>query len=189
MPLYFDVRVSLVGIKPEIWRRFLLAETLTFADLHEAIQESFGWDDYHLSEFRDGRRVVARSDYDDDFSEGNVPTADKVTLASSFNKRGKKLRYVYDFGDNWEHDVEFIGSVESPEEFERRLLDGARACPPEDCGGIFGYEECVKISGVSEDDLEKLGDEAEGMLEHKEWLGDWDPESFDLDATKKDFDE
>lgn len=187
MPKYLEFEVSLIGIAPRIWRRFLLANNSTFADLHEAIQGSLGWESDHLYEFRDkkGRETIARADFegaDDD----DAPTVDEVALASFFKRTGTKCIYVYDFGDNWTHAVQLKGFMELADTFHRRLLDGARACPPEDCGGTYGYERCVEAAGVSEEEIEKSEDE--DLLDRKEWVGDWNPEEFDLAAVKKNFD-
>jgi hypothetical protein len=190
MAEYFDLEVSLEGIKPRIWRRFLLAGDATFGDLHEAIQDSFGWESDHLYEFRDkkGRQTIARADFEGAGDEGS-PTVDEVDLAFFFKKKGTKCQYVYDFGDNWQHAVELKGVVELPDTFGRRLLDGARACPPEDCGGIWGYEQCCEIAAMSDDDIKKVKGKAAELEERKEWLGDWHPEEFDLAEAKKEFDE
>jgi hypothetical protein len=190
MPRYFDLRVSIRDIEPTIWRRFLLAGDSMFEALHEAIQDSFGWDGGHLFEFRDlrGRDTLARADFDDPDADDAVPTVGELKLGSFFTKGGTKCLYIYDFGDNWEHVVEFNGMVELPESVRRRLLDGARACPPEDCGGIGGYENCVEVVSMSEKDIRK-SDDAEEMLDRKEWIGDWNPEAFDLRAAKDEFDE
>jgi hypothetical protein len=117
--------------------------------------------------------------------EEDTPTVDELNLAAFFTRAGVKCRYVYDFGDNWNHDVQLRKTVELPDKFKRRLLDGARACPPEDCGGVWGYEEFASIATMSEADVAKMGGEAE---ERKEWIGDWNPEQFDLAGTKKRFD-
>jgi hypothetical protein len=86
----------------------------------------------------------------------------------------KKTPYEYDFGDSWEHEVTLQGIVERPEKFGRMLLGGERAFPPEDCGGIAGYEECVG------------GKDPEGL---RKWMGGWKPEEFDLQSTARHFDQ
>jgi len=189
MPRYLEFRVSLNDIEPEIWRRFMLLENATFEHLHECIQDAFGWEECHLFEFRDkkGRNAIAHAEEDDTFLDEDVPAVDELTLASFFTKKGTKCQYVYDMGDSWEHAVEFLGAVELPDNFQRRLLDGARACPLEDSGGVWGYQNCVEVASMSEEDIKKSGD-AEEKLERKEWIGDWNPEAFDLKAAKKDFD-
>ena len=70
---------------------------------------------------------------------------------------------------------------------KRRLVNGARACPPEDCGGVWGYEMYVEIVGLSEEELEKRAQKDEDVLDRKEWIGDWSPEDFDLAAAQKNF--
>ena len=188
MPSYFEFRVFIQGIEPEVWRQFLLAQTASFEALHEAIQDSFGWDGEHLFEFRDkdGKQSIARADFDDPEADEEVPTVGKKKLSSFFTKHGQKCLYVYDFGDNWEHAVEFLGVTELPDKFNRRLLDGARACPMEDCGGVMGYDECVEVAGLSKEEDEENEDEE--LADRKEWMADWKPEAFDLPAVKKGFD-
>jgi hypothetical protein len=100
-------------------------------------------------------------------------------LATSRNT--DKCLYEYDFGDGWEHEVKLRKRLTLPESFKRRLLDGRRAFPPEDCGGVWGYQRCVKIlGGAAEADEE--------VEELKEWLCDWTAEAFDLQAVKRAFD-
>jgi len=186
MPKYLEFEVSLLGVKPKIWRRFLLKDTATFADLHRAIQDACGWEDYHLYEFREskGRNVIARVPYEDPLEEERAPDAGKVRLASHFTRKGAKCLYVYDFGDGWHHGVELKEVAEMPERFTRRLVDGARAFPPEDCGGVWGYARCLAALGLID-----AGDfDADDLEETREWLGDWDPEEFDLATVRKRFD-
>ena len=172
MPRYFDFKVSLLGIQPDIWRRFLLTATSTFMDLHWAIQDAFGWEESHLFEFREmkGKQAIAGPpDYEPEFlDEEEIPKATKVKLKPHFAKKGQKCLYVYDFGDDWQHVVELVEVLELPERFDRRLVGGARACPPEDCGGVWGYEECVLVANKPDEELENL--EAGDLLERREWL-------------------
>jgi hypothetical protein len=189
MPKYCDLEVSLLGIKPRIWRRFLIAEGASFMDLHEAIQRAFGWGDDHLFEFRElkGRRAIARGSHSDPFDDRGIPKADSLKVSPFLTRVEKKCCYVYDFGDNWEHIVEFHGMVELPEKFRRRLLDGARTCPLEDCGGVWGYYACCAAVGAI--DPKEIGIGKQDLADRKEWVGDeWHPDEFDLAATKKRFD-
>ena len=98
MPKYLDFKVSLLGIDPDIWRRFLLAESATFMDLHDAIQDAFGWEDYHLFEFREvkGPQAIAGPpDYEPEFvDEDEIPKATKVKLKAVFARKCKKCLYV-----------------------------------------------------------------------------------------------
>ncbi len=90
--------------------------------------------------------------------------------------------YEYDSGDSWIHDITLIETVELDEEFQRRLLDGARDFPKEDCGGVAGYERCMMVLQTGEDPWE------EDPKELLAWIGDWRPDSFDLERLKSRFD-
>lgn len=145
--------------------------------------EACGWWNYHLYAFRtwgrNGEEIAGVPD--DDWGEP-APDARKVKLAAFFEGSGAdKCRYEYDFGDDWQHEVKLRKRVSLPESFKRRLLDGRRAFPREDCGGIWGYERCVAVlrGNIAEDD----GD----AEELKVWMGNWTPEAFDLEATKREF--
>ena len=108
-----------------------------------------------------------------------LPLARTLSLASFFGKQGQSsCVYEYDFGDSWMHEVKLLQELESPEVFRRRLGSGERAFPPEDCGGVPGYERCVEFVKTGKDPW----DEPENL---KEWLGDWNPASFDLADVKK----
>lgn len=184
MPDYYEFEVTLRHVKPRIWRRFLIRKAATFHDLHTAIQDACGWWNSHLFAFRtwgrDGEEIagIPEADWDEP-----VPDARKVTLAAFFDESGAdRCLYEYDFGDGWEHEVKLRKPLALPESFKRRLLDGRRAFPPEDCGGVWGYERCVKLLGGGADEKD------EEVEELKEWLCDWTPEGFDLAATKRAFD-
>jgi hypothetical protein len=187
MPKYFEFEISFRGIEPKIWRRLLVHESLTFYEFHEAIQQACGWWNEHLFSFHAEPRTggegmgeeIAGIPPEGNFPRWGRPTPDarKIKLSSFFGiekDRHKLCKYLYDFGDSWEHDVELRGIVELPERFNVRLLDGARFFPTEDCGGVPGYYRCVEIFHG------RIKDE-----EFREWLGDWDPERFDLEEMKK----
>ena len=141
---YYEFEVSLLGAEPKVWRRFLLRADGTFQDLHAAIQRACGWENCHLFVFRDGNESLAG--IPDKESDKPDPDARKVRLSMFFAGPRKRCTYEYDFGDSWEHDVRLRGTTDLPETFERRVLGGARAFPPEDCGGIPGYEDCVRLA-------------------------------------------
>jgi len=194
MAKYLDLEVSLIGVEPRIWRRFLLARRATFLDLHHAIQDACGWEDYHLWEFQDerGQEKIAVCDHSE-YDDGRMtPLAGDVLLVAWFARKAERCVYVYDFGDYWEHLVELKGVVELPEKFVRRLTGGERAFPPEDCGSLPGYEACCEAFGISDEQLRKVKREDpawwEDLQNRKEWLGDWDPERLDLKALKAAFD-
>jgi len=186
MPRYFELDVALQEIQPRIWRRLLIRTTSTFAHLHNAIQQSFGWQDYHLWEFRlptFNGAPIAGVPQDEDFGRP-TPDARQVKLSSYFT--GKNVtewcEYLYDFGDDWCHDVKLVRVVSDKESFKQRLLAGERACPPEDCGGASGYERMVHFVQTGEDILE---DDPEGL---RTWLMGWQPDAFDLGVAEAKFD-
>lgn len=183
MPAYLDFEVSLREVQPKVWRRFLIQSTGTFMDLHEAIQDACGWFNYHLFAFRTKGRTIAGLPDEDGFSDPD-PDATRIKLSSFFGPgRSERCLYEYDFGDSWEHDVVLKGTTDLKERFERRLTDGGRAFPPEDCGGLTGYENCVRVAEGLEEEATLGEDRA-----LRKWLGDWTPEAFNLPAVKREFD-
>src|SRR5690554_4048471 len=186
MKKYYELDVSLARIEPRIWRRFLLRADLSFADLHRVIQEGFGWENKHLWEFLRlnvrGESVAGPSNKGGDGRPS--PDASKVTFESYFGGDAGKREcdYIYDFGDDWMHKITFVRSHASAEDFERQLLAGERAAPPEDCGGPPGYARMVQFAETGED---VYGEDPEEL---RDWLGEWRPEGFDLEKVKAGFD-
>ena len=181
----FQFRIDLWGIKPPIWRRIQVPESYTFWDLHVAIQDSMGWYDCHLHQFTivkpsTGEKYEIGIPEDDDFSmyEGELPGW-KQKIAKWFSMNNRKADYVYDFGDDWEHTI-LLEKILPTEENVRYpiCIKGKRACPPEDCGSIPGYEhlcELMKNTAVEE------------YKEMVEWLGgEYDPEHFDVEEISFD---
>jgi hypothetical protein len=152
----------------------LIAGDASFADLHDAIQDACGWERCHMWSFRQGRRNELAGDAED------APNPARVMLAEHVRRVGR-FEYEYDFGDGWRHEVVVKPSKEVVR--VRRLVDGARAFPPEDCGGLSGYERCVELL---ETGVDPWGEDPEDL---KEWLGDWKPDHFDLAKQRKRFDE
>jgi len=189
MPSYYEFEVSLKHIAPRIWRRFLLHESATFEDLHDAIQDSFGWERDHMWKFHTAgrdRQVLCVGpaeafDIDDDDALDDASLA----LAEVFftGKGGRrKCHYTYDFGDNWLHEVSWVRKVKRDDAFGRELLGGERAGPLEDWGGPWGYDQLLElISGDQDTDDPELA-------ERLEWLSGWDPERFDLQKERRSFD-
>jgi hypothetical protein len=199
MPTYLEIEVSLMHIKPRIWRRFLIDTNHTFEDLNNVIQFVGPWDHSHLWHFRHwGRRgeIFAELKYpgmeEDPFGWGDepVPNAADVLVASVLKNKGDRCLYLYDMGDNWEHEVKLRNLVQSDEKIVRRLLAGERNFPQEDCGGVHGYHMNLLALGKipwdgSEGDYKPS---KRDLQERREWIGNWDPEAFDLEAVKADFD-
>jgi len=174
----YQFKITLKGTKPPIWRRILVPETYTFWDLHVAIQDAMGWEDYHLHEFtllspKTGRKVKIGIPSDEDVDYGWEVLAEwNQKIAHYFSSENSKADYVYDFGDGWEHSIklEKILPRETGVAYPR-CIDGRGACPPEDCGGIGGYAEF----------LEAIGDPANELHEDMlDWVGgSFDPDDFD----------
>jgi hypothetical protein len=177
--LAMKFKITLNGTKPPIWRR-IVVEDCTLWQFHHYIQGAFGWENAHLYAFRIDGVSYSSSDpmddwFDDDFCDED---ASETRLSEVVASDAKKFSftYDYDFGDSWEHKIVFEGSV--PMEKDKRCpicLDGRRACPPEDIGGVWGYEEFLQIIADRNDERR------EEMLE---WHGcAFDPEAFDADAA------
>lgn len=186
--IYYEFRVHLRYIEPEIWRSFILPADASFQDLHLAIQDAFGWQQAHLYEFmrqfkRSAQTIAGIPKEMRTFGgSAGTPDAAEVGLWSYFDALPSCL-YLYDFGDSWEHHVQRVRTFEETKERKtfRELTGGAYAGPPEDCGGVWGYEtiaEFVRTGEVSDGwTKEELGG----------WLGDWDPDRFDLKTAKRVF--
>ena len=172
-----QLKMTLSRIRPPIWRRIQVPSDITLVRLHQVIQVTMGWIDYHLHQFEVGGLVYGDLSLNDDgwFDVLNERTARLARVAPSAKSR---LRYQYDFGDDWEH-VILVEAVLPPAPGVRYpiCLKGKRACPPEDCGGPWGYANL----------LEAIADPAHP--EHSDllgWLGKpFDPEAFDLEAINQ----
>ena len=187
MHSYLEFEVSLRSITPRIWRRFQITADATFMDLHWAIQVTFEWMNAHLWEFHTTgrpREVIAGIPSDslmwsEDLEE--TPDARAVRLTSYFGTATQCI-YWYDFGDDWLHTVKLRERVSSNDRFTRRLLAGRRFGPPEDCGGVGGYERLIEFLRTGTDPWEDGDDDL------ATWLGGWEPDGFSLAAAKREFD-
>ena len=175
----YQLKIALPYIEPAIWRRLEVSGEATFRALHESIQVAMGWEDCHLWAFyADDTEISPESEHSPFPGAPRARSADNFTLNEILAKRRIKFRYEYDMGDSWLHEIEVekVGFVEQGVQYPR-CTGGARACPPEDCGGFPGY---VNI-------LEAMSDpkhpEREDLLE---WIGeDFDSEAFNLDAVNR----
>lgn len=176
--------ITLREIKPPIRRRIQVPETYSFWDLHVAIQDSMGWTDTHLHNFdivnpKTGRRQAIGIP-DDDFMDQKISPGWKKMIADYFSPDNDKAVYIYDYGDDWIHDIKLEKILPRDTGVTYPLcVVGERACPPEDCGGPPGYE----------DFLEAIMDpKHENHNELIEWAGGYfDPEEFKLEDI--DFDD
>jgi hypothetical protein len=168
--MMYQIKVSLNGVRPPIWRRLLVPGSLSLKDLHDVLQVAVGWTDSHLHQF------VARGTLygppDPGFGRGCV-NEKGVRLDGVLKAEKDAMIYEYDFGDGWQHKIvleKILGSAEDG--VAPSCTAGARACPPEDCGGVWGYANLLKIIS------DPSHSEHEEMLE---WLGDqFEPERFDI---------
>jgi len=164
-----QLKVTLRGTNPPIWRRIVIDGGETLSHLHSVIQAAFGWYDAHLHDFEiDGVRYGI-SDEDD---WAPVKDERRVSIDQAIGDGHSKIRYSYDFGDDWDHDISIEKTLLSDD--VARVPDcvgGRRACPPEDCGGPWGYRELLEI----------LGDPTHREHgERLEWAGGpIDPDAFD----------
>lgn len=171
----YQIKVTLRGSKPPIWRRLLVSSDITLRKLHQIIQAAVGWWDYHLHQFIIGGQYYGEPhpDYD-----GWVDMRDERRIKLKQIPPGEKFIYEYDFGDGWEHEVLVEKALLSePGQAYPVCIKGKRACPPEDVGGIWGYA----------DFLEAIGDPThEEHEEYLEWVGgEFDPEAFDLEEINE----
>jgi len=177
-PIY-HLKVTLLGTKPAIWRRLQVPGNASLGWLHAVLQVSMGWTNSHLHHFMTSEARYCDPRNNEDMGFGKTPDRDesKATLAQVAPQQGTQFAYEYDFGDSWEHlvIVEKILPSDPASVGEALCLSGARACPPEDCGGVWGYGDLLKI--IKDPKHEEHG----AMME---WLGGkFDPKAFDLEAV------
>jgi hypothetical protein len=173
----YQIKVSLMDLKPPVWRRILVPSSITLERLHEVLQVTLGWTDSHLHQFVAGGRDYGVPDPDFDFDD-RMLNEHGVPLSELLKKEKDCIRYDYDFGDGWEHKVQ----LEKVFPFDANILlpkciKGRRSCPPEDVGGTWGYQEFLKAIG------DPSHPEHDGYVE---WIGGtFDPEHFDLDQVNE----
>jgi hypothetical protein len=173
--LVYQLKITLLGIKPPIWRRIQVTGETSLHQLHWIIQTSMGWGGGHLHEFH-----IFGDCYGDPVDLMDQDTLDekKAKLNQLISAEKERFLYIYDFGDGWEHDILVEKIV--PQQSRARFpicLKGRRACPPENCGGPWGYVELLEaIKDPSAEDHEEI----------LEWLEDsFDPDHFDLEEINR----
>ena len=172
-----QLKIILKHTKPPIWRRVQVKSSVTFHELHYTIQMAMGWGAYHLYEFElEKFRIGILDEETENYGFTDLIDSKSITLEEVLVNNPKKIKYTYDFGDNWQHEIliEKILPLDI-DTFYPVCLAGRRNCPPEDCGGIPGYAHFLEVM------KKKKGAEYREM---KHWAGgEFDPAEFDIEET------
>lgn len=165
----YQLKITLLGSKPAIWRRVLVPAEFTLEELHWVIQAAMPWTNSHLHQFYDRDRTFYS---DSRFELEGVEDETTTPLSDLLRKPKDRIVYEYDFGDSWEHGIELEKILQrEPKQKLPQCIDGKRAAPPDDCGGIWGYAELLEVL---------KNPQHEEFADHLEWLGGkWDAEKFD----------
>jgi pRiA4b ORF-3-like protein len=168
------IKVTLLDTDPPIWRRVLVPHDITLRQLHRIVQTVMGWTDSHIHQF-----VFKGQKYSDPAYKLETGIIDerKARLSDVIFTVGNRLLYEYDFGDGWRHELRLEKVLAQDDSFRPVCVAGERACPPEDCGGPFGFAELSEILGNP--------DHPE-YVDRLEWLGgEFDPTYLDLARVNK----
>lgn len=170
--LLYELKVELQGIDPPVWRMLQVPSSISLHKLHLVLQKAMGWRNYHLHIFYVGPRRYSEAN-----SEWGPEIQDSgdVTLVDVVSEENRTFLYEYDMGDGWEHEITLQRILPAKGQERPRCTGGARACPPEDCGGVGGYE----------DFLEAISDpKHEEHIAMLKWAGGkFDPEEFDSEVV------
>ncbi|PZD70820.1 Tyrosine recombinase XerC [Acaryochloris thomasi RCC1774] len=158
----YQLKITLLGVQPKVWRRLQVSEVMTLAQLHPVVQAAMGWEGYHLHKFS------VNEDEEDE----------TLTLAELIGNELFSFSYLYNLGDMWQHEIEVEKRLASePEKTYPVCLAGKQACPPEDCGGDWGYAHLLKVL---------KNPRHSDHRERKEWVGsEFDPKAFDLQEVNQ----
>ena len=175
----YHLLIELNHSEPKIWRRVLVPANIPLTDLHKIIQTTMGWTNTHLHQFIKNNTIYSTGQEEEDIW-GDIESVDykenNILLNDLLNIEKDNITYEYDFGDGWEHDIilEKILPVDEKTKYPV-CLAGKMNCPPEDCGGVFGYSDLLKIlKNPAHEEYES----------YMEWLdGEFDPELFDIDEV------
>jgi hypothetical protein len=173
-PTVHTQTVTLREVTPAVWRRIVVPSQTKLPTFARVLERTMGWQGYHLRAFAVGDVIFGEPD--DEFDTDHTIDHRKITVRQVLPRIGSSVRWDYDFGDGWEHDI-VVEAIESPVEGTRYpvCLGGERACPPEDCGGPPGYEDLLRVLAGPTDD--------EHMVS---WVGEgFDPAAFDLAAADR----
>jgi hypothetical protein len=177
----YQLKIELQGSSPPIWRRVLVPGDSSLYRLHGVIQAVMEWDNDHMHQFIVDKQFYSDPDFElNAFDDApGVLDEGKTLLMTVAPRAGKVLIYEYDFGDSWMHRIK-VEKILEPEPSAGdavKCIDGARACPPEDCGGLWGYEDMLNALK----DPRHKGHESAAA-----WLGEeFDPEAFDVEKVNR----
>jgi len=171
MPL-FHLKAEIEGISPKIIRDVIVDSNISFYKLHHILQILFGWTNSHLYYFDVDEELIGNED-----SDGSYLPANKTKLKSLLYK-GKSFEYLYDFGDNWIHKIKVVKVFPADKLGSPICVGGERNSPPEDIGGVPGYEDLLMALKDKENP---------NFKELLEYHGNFDPEHFDMDYISKQF--
>ncbi|MFH1662068.1 MAG: plasmid pRiA4b ORF-3 family protein [Candidatus Falkowbacteria bacterium] len=180
----YQFKILLKDVRPPVWRRIQVPENYTFWDLHVAIQDSMGWSDCHLHEFNTVNikpskiKRIGIPDNEDDCCDVLPGWEEKIKEWFSLDEN-KAMNYTYDFGDNWDHRVELEKIIPESKDIKYPVcIKGKRACPLEDCGGAYGYENMQEIlKNPNHEEYDEMN----------EWVGgELDTEEFNLEDIEFD---
>lgn len=173
----YQIQITLKGSKPRIWRRVLIPSDMLLSDFHYVIQVVMGWTNSHLHEFI--QNGISYSGTHEEMLD-NLDAEDytNIRISDLLKKEKDTLIYEYDFGDSWEHQIVLEKVLPKTSDTQFPIcLKGNMNCPPEDCGGVWGYTEMLEILKQPEHE------EYESYIE---WLGgEFDPAYFDKDAVNQ----
>lgn len=181
----YQLKISIKGAKPPIWRRVLLESDMNFYALHKTIQAIFNWEDCHLYQFYGNRANYSDKEFLEEESylgDKKNYAADMVSIDNEFKKIGDKVRYIYDFGDDWEHEIVF----EDIEAYDESLkypvcIKGKRNGPMEDCGGIYNFNVIADaIENPTFENQYILGGDGESYYDEE-----YDPKEFDIERINR----
>lgn len=185
--IIYQFRIELLEIEPTIWRVIQVPSDYSFWDLHVAIQDAMGWLDCHLHAFHvrmpQTRMGIEIGIPDDEEFERSVLPGWEVPMTEFFTEPGKSAIYDYDFGDGWSHRI-LLEAILLKEEGRKypRCIAGERACPPEDCGGVPGYYELLKI--LSDPDHPEFEDYMVWLKRYKKKGRPYEPGTFNPEEVK-----
>ena len=176
----YQIKITLKNSKPTIWRLILIPSNLSLRDFHKVIQVTMGWTNSHLHQFKHGREYYApKSKNGEDFGFDDYSlNYSRVNVNTLLKNEKDKMVYEYDFGDDWEHNIVLEKIVNTArDKKDVTCLTGKNNCPPEDCGGIYGYYDLLEIIKNPNHELYE---------EYSEWIDvDFDPTYFDKDEINE----